>query len=117
MAISPVAFSPSSSAYPCPEPPNTKHRRRVPFPSDAGFIPLTSRQLPPLVRFPIVVSVFSPVHGEVFPTGVAARPNSGEPSTTTARGPPWTCRPPFGHGPPNHEPSPRDFPVEKEFKI
>jgi hypothetical protein len=34
-----------------------------------------------------------------------------------AHGPPWTRRPLFGRGPPNHEPGPWDFPVEKEFKI
>jgi hypothetical protein len=103
MAISPAVF----------KPPNTKHCHRVPFPSDAGFIPLTSRQLPPLVRFPIVVSVFSPAHGEVFPTGVATRPNSGELLATTARGPQCARRPPSRSGSLDHELGLWYFPVEK----
>jgi uncharacterized Zn-finger protein len=48
-------------------------------PSDAGLIPSMSRRLPPLERFPIALSLFSPARGDVFPTGVAARPDSGEP--------------------------------------
>jgi hypothetical protein len=47
----PQHFAPSSSAYPCPEPPNTEHRRRVPFLSATGA---TS---PP--RRPILASVSS----------------------------------------------------------
>jgi hypothetical protein len=62
-------------------------RCRVPFPSDTDLIPPTSRWLPPLERFPIALSLFFPAHGEVFPTGVAARPNSGEP---TGHHRPWS---------------------------
>jgi hypothetical protein len=109
----PQHFAPSSSAYPCPEPPNTKHRRRVPFPSDASFIPLTSRQLPPLVRFPIIVSVFCPARGEVFPARVAARLDSDEPTATTARGPRCARRPPSRSGSRDHELGLWYFLVEK----
>jgi hypothetical protein len=57
--------------------PSTKAMFHSPF--DVGLIPPMSRQLPPLERFPIVLSLFSAARGEVFPTRVAARLDSSEP--------------------------------------
>jgi hypothetical protein len=57
--------------------------------------------------------VFSPVRSEVFPTGVAARLDSGEPSATTTRGPRCAHRPPSRSGSRDHELGLWYFPVEK----
>jgi hypothetical protein len=54
-----------------------------------------------------------PAHGEVFPTGVAARPDSGEPLATTARGPHCARRRPSLSGSRDHELGLWNFPVEK----
>jgi hypothetical protein len=49
------------------------------FPTVAGSPPAVHRPTPPSVTTPRSSSPFPPTLGELPPTGVAARPNSGEP--------------------------------------
>jgi hypothetical protein len=102
----PQHFAPSSFAYPCPESPNTMHRRRVPFLRCAAGCHSWKGSPLPYPSFPPPTVWFSPPEWPQGRTPVS-------PLATTACGPRCAHRPPSRSGSRDHKLGLWYFPVEK----